>query len=753
MIFLSGIPLLILLLHKQPDSMAVSGILYLFLCLALTTAFPHAVTLSSLRSLGKDKKQTCLCCLISLLLTAVFFFRWISSQKFLQAAARLPVPPGILLVCVCAALCFAGACSCHCLAPVFRALPKQVRKTHLTAALFFCWILSPNYLRMADAFSLNPLVLLFLICAALFSASRLPFLKNGRQESTAVKHTSARNILTVTVLTVLFLFVQSRLPIWGNTDNYYISNVLNGIYSSENYCCFLNPAIAWLVRATAHLLPSADGFALIQEFLVTVGIWCILFLLTRFFSAKTVCLSAFLLSVLNLKLNLLHLPFTSSTSVLVCIGFFLCYAAIRKEAGLLWGAVGVFYIVFSSLIRFKAFMLMLPFAALAILADLAVLPKEKRKEFLRRSVLLLAPAVLLTAAFYVLKLETDSSELYAPGVDYNRTRVLLVDYEQKPWAQIAEPLSEIGVSENDLSTIHSLIIADTDWVTAERMNSISAISHKDSGHRLRYFLDSGLVNEMTAVRANSALKVQLILLTALLILFLFSGIHWIRKLELVFSMAGAFLEWAYLAYSGHVPTYVAQAILLGVWFIFGAVAVSEKPAPRRRELLCIACLLLSVVLLNSFSGSVKTCRSNLFASLHAKDSHLAQFPDTAEIDDHPDAVFIWGVYDLGGAINQSDFLTDHKLLSQEFIRHNLVDGEWQYGQPYYLDYLADIQIPNPMRALIDREHTYYIANEERCRMVLTYLQEHYGENITVTGIGENQVGEFSRPVWQFSVGE
>jgi hypothetical protein len=54
-----------------------------------------------------------------------------------------------------------------------------------------------------------------------------------------------------------------------------------------------------------------------------------------------------------------------------------------------------------------------------------------------------------------------------------------------------------------------------------------------------------------------------------------------------------------------------------------------------------------------------------------------------------------------------------------------------------------------MQALLNREHTYYVAPEERCQMVLTFLQEHYDSNVVVENVG----GKDGIPVWKFSVAQ
>lgn len=89
------------------------------------------------------------------------------------------------------------------------------------------------------------------------------------------------------------------------------------------------------------------------------------------------------------------------------------------------------------------------------------------------------------------------------------------------------------------------------------------------------------------------------------------------------------------------------------------------------------------------------------------------------------------------------FMNQGKLLPEEFLEHNLCYGEWIYGQVYYQNYMEELGVRNPMRALLGRDETYYVAEDND--LVLIWLQEHYDEGIQVRATGEvNQI-----PVWEF----
>ena len=79
-----------------------------------------------------------------------------------------------------------------------------------------------------------------------------------------------------------------------------------------------------------------------------------------------------------------------------------------------------------------------------------------------------------------------------------------------------------------------------------------------------------------------------------------------------------------------------------------------------------------------------------------------------------------------------------KLPSRELIRHNIALGDWVYGQPYFTEFLGNINAQNPARALLERPNTY-LMGDYASGLVLDYFREHYGAEIDMqaaTDIGK-----------------
>ena len=61
-------------------------------------------------------------------------------------------------------------------------------------------------------------------------------------------------------------------------------------------------------------------------------------------------------------------------------------------------------------------------------------------------------------------------------------------------------------------------------------------------------------------------------------------------------------------------------------------------------------------------------------------------------------------------------------------------GDWVYGQPYFRDLLNEIGVDNPAEALVERPNTFLL--EGNTKIVLYYLQEHFGSNIEFQKVAE-----------------
>lgn len=107
-----------------------------------------------------------------------------------------------------------------------------------------------------------------------------------------------------------------------------------------------------------------------------------------------------------------------------------------------------------------------------------------------------------------------------------------------------------------------------------------------------------------------------------------------------------------------------------------------------------------------------------------------------------DAVYLWRTSEHR-KYAMRDFMAQGKLMSVDFMNHNLAEGGWDFNQVYSKAQMERLGVPNPIQSLVERANTYYVA--EDCNAVLTYIREHYDETAQAVQVDELD----GIPVWQF----
>ncbi len=556
--------------------------------------------------------------------------------------------------------------------------------------------------------------------------------------------------IVATVYTALFYASQSMLILWSTTDNYRISQVLNGVYSDENYCIFLHPFISFIVKGMSRILPHADCFVLLTEILLLIGVWCLTYLLVTSLKRINAFIVFVLICLFNLDLNILHSAFTVTATFLTGIGFICLYSWIRRRAALPFGIVGAVLMLFGFMWRYDAFIMTLPFIGLAVVSDVVIgtTKKEMDRKALVRLIASAALVAFLCTGARIYVRYYNSGGRYADGITYNTYRSDMCDYRSDDCSDIVDELRAAGYSENDYAMARNLILLDTERIDTEFLRGLSEISEKTSTEKI-----ASLGSGINALCDRFSMNAPFYYFNAVALLFVLyldftSKAHLIRKLEIVFAILGAALMLLYVAYLGHIPVYVVKSIVCGVWIVSASVFTVEKAKLGEhsvvKQIAFLCALLFATYTPALFDNYDITTKSITETSLTARDYDYFDSAELDKIDSSDDAIFIWSVFERNALVYRNARLSS-KMENRDFLSHNLLDGEWIYGQPYFEDFLEESGIENPIRALTDKRATYYIAPEDRCEIVLTYIREHYCKSVDAEQVGT----VYGRPVWQF----
>lgn len=684
------IPLLILTLPRTKTGLLIWAF---FFAAYLAIAVRVRKSASGLEKRQGNLLQYAAALVLSGFLSALFFVRWYNTGVFVRMLSRIHVP----------------------------FLPVLAIGT---VGLFFASFFSLcGLLRLLPAFP------------------GIPALWEAPSPKEAARLSPAAAGLLAALLTLVFWLFQGKQSLWVNMDDFFISNVLNSRFAEENYCFFVSPVFTRLVPWLSRVFPSADGYVLVGELLSLLSLWTVLYLCIRRFSLTGVLAVWLSLLAFSAKLNLLHSPFTVMAGELAVVGFLACLSYAAGYCGAVTGGIGIFLSAAAYLYRLEGALLPIPFLILILIAKYFSTDANLRKDLGKRLIVFL-PAIILISGQLFVKYQTDYSAKYRNGVECSNLRASIVDYPMRPEALFSEALSAAGYTENDSVSAKIMLLADTDTANRAFLQDIADITGQTVSDKILVFRTEGLSRIWKCITQQKAQLVQICILGILTLPVLLSDENIWKKTAVFLSLSGMIAMFGAFALLGRTVAYVNQTIILGAWCVVFYAWLDGVP-PIRKKILSRLTIVAAAV---SIALSMRQQPDRAWNPVSVLSARDGQVTDIAAFQDTEDTVYIWGVYDYLTGLKKSDFIKNNHLLTEDFLAHNLVDGDWMYFQPYYLDYLEAIGFQNPLQSLISRENTFYICEENRCRRMLTFINEHYSEDYTAERVGT----AMGIPIWVFS---
>ena len=548
--------------------------------------------------------------------------------------------------------------------------------------------------------------------------------------------------ITACIVTLLCILLASFRPLYMDGDNYEIALVANKIYGGETqdgYIMHFHPILCGILELVGNIR-SADCFTLTALVMLFAGVWVCTYLIAEHKSAwfERLLFCGVLFATVTVG-DLFHDNYTRWAAFLTAVGLMELLVMIhqkiynRKKAVLAAILLGC-----GMMWRDEAFLVFIPYIVFDIFMVFISAQKENRKNILKILGSILLLPVLCIGILGITDSYVKNSEKYRESIAYDKARVSVVDYPMKSWEEVKDDFSD--VSENDYNSVNGWFLIDTEQINEAYLLKISEI-----GRERPFEINAQGIIEMqkTVLEVfNSNLGMQY-LSSILILLFLFSmlsGFSWYHKLEIVCLYLGTDLIFLYFAYAGRaidrsfIPGAYALLACMGVLYL--TEAQLEKKSDRMMKSILLCAIVCSYLNAEITEGSWTQGQS----VFEVHENILNGYPQYCDGDN----LYIWDLYVHCEYIMEY-FALQGKLIPQELLSHHISEGSWIYGQVYFNEFLEERNAKNPARALLEREHTYYMARD--CSNVLTYLKEHYHENVTATCIGEIE----NMPIWVFSV--
>ena len=546
-------------------------------------------------------------------------------------------------------------------------------------------------------------------------------------------------VIASTFLIVLFWILQGKLPIYADLDNYQNSLILNGLFSDDNYCNFVSPILATIVRIIDSVIPTLDGYVFVMEASMLLAIWLLFY--TLFCVCKrniNVVVIWTILVALNYNVNILHCNFTIYSATLTVIGFFVLFACIRKKIQIVFGIIGLGIVCVGSIFRLEAQLLFIPFVLLVVLFE-GITKKKMVVHYLKRGISLFLIAIMCIGGNLLINNVTSSSDKYNEAVTFSGNRSALFDYETKSYKEVSNELSKINVSENDYAAVKKSFLADTDIITSDYLSEIHNIVKKEKnfdglGNFVFTFFSMLFSNQLIAIEFLG-------FIIFLVFLSLFTNISCVRIIELILSLLGSILIAVYFSvFVGRMPWYLLVSILLGNWLVLLCVIIFDDiKLVSRLKCNFIIAFILGLSVFYAFTGSITATNVDGGKILDCVTAKPMLNVDDSDNHDK----FIWETSSYNDYIKEN-FWNTNKLTTSEFFYNNIPDKKSFYGQVYFNDYLNKINVKNPAKALLE-DNVYYVSDESNYDLMFTFLKEHYNSNLKVKKVSDVS----GRSAWKF----
>ena len=485
------------------------------------------------------------------------------------------------------------------------------------------------------------------------------------------------------------------------------------------------------------MLPTADAFTLVTRVVLLAGIGSISYFVALHFRHWPERLFAgVMLFLLIIEMNLFSDYFMVWAAFFTFVGMVWLLRSMKTEVHGSWIAAGTFFLCCGLMWRLGGFVPFIPFLLLGWGMDFLFGSKGKdaKIQYLKKTIRVFGPMMICFVLLLGIDYGYKHSEKYEDSVNFCDAVSSIVDYPMKEYEEVQDLLP--GISENDYISLAEHMYADTDRITTEYCQKIAEVGKKTE---LQISLNSVFQNIYSLTARFYGLKnfrFWCIALAMIAVWIWTSKAKWYEKLKIVFAGVGAYMIMLYLMLLGRLPERGMQVVLYAAMGILVVESVVEHPKYKFKIIPSLIIILLTgMILVNFKSVDSGTHQSLANAKVGAEDTKW-------EKSYKDGSVYIWKSSDYM-KYPMRDFMAQGKLISQNFMDHHVIEGEWNFNQVYYKNYMKRLQVPNLTQALMKRKNTYYVAQD--CTSMWTYLKEHYDENVQAIQVDELD----GIPVWQF----
>lgn len=548
----------------------------------------------------------------------------------------------------------------------------------------------------------------------------------------------------IVVICVLWIAVT---PVYSeDIDNYVMALVANKMFTGEEqdvYINYLNPLLCLIFQVVLKLVPAADCFTLTAIGMLLCAVSVIAYLIaakSKNYYEMIGYYSAFF--ALILFENLFSYNFTRWAAFLTASGMLVLLLFIRGEIeGKRWIVISAALLCFGLMWRYEAALLFVPFICLDVGIQFFMTAKiEERKKLVRRAAetSVIPMLCLIVVGFHFAFFST---ERYHDAKEYDDARSEVLDYPLQSWEQVKEEIPEI--TENDYYIVLHWNFMDTDRIDTQFFEDMLEAQPSKAEESIDFESLVKMQKKVVGIFLSTrTLQYMLGLTVVLFVFFMASKRNWYYKFQIILAYLGTDIMCLYFVYAGRALERVFISILYALLTSIFVLMLEKKE--NECGIVCI--LIRKLATATSILGMVYCATHAIYAPEQFVFNVKNFETELYSLEYEDEELYFWDITAYKEKA-MCYFMNQGKLISSDYLAHNIYAGAWTYGQVYFQQFLDKIGVENPMRELLENEKAYYVAEDSQ--MVLIYLQEHYDERVMAEQVKE--IDGIS--VWRFYVTE
>lgn len=510
---------------------------------------------------------------------------------------------------------------------------------------------------------------------------------------------------------------------FGAIDDYFMAAVLTGAHGTDYnpHLLFVNAIYGYALLPLYHLFPKIGWYYIGEMAAVFVSFTAVGYVLLRRCGERWGLLLAMLFTAMFASDFYLVLQFTQCASILGAAGMLLfahavvdCRAPKGARNDVVAVVLGVFLLLWGSVMRWEAFLMGMPFFCVGLLFNL--------KQCWKFKWVTVAGLAVMFAGAYAMHLFDASlykNAEYAPYVDIQNPRAALGDGSNYNQNAVYEDIEEMGKSGVDYHMLTEWTFYDTETFAVDSMQAIV-----DVIGQYRDKIERGDIPRLLLSALGHSLRSPLF--WTWFIFCLLIGATDRKKFLYLWASLGVILYLMSMLLAMNRLVYRVES---GFWLYAAVLAVPlwgrfRYELPRKLAIAAVAVIALANVFTYVTSGEmVRGPGSGELRTLAIEDS--TDYEQVfAYIDSQPDKMFLL-------SMNAYMRFSHHKnppYLAEPIgsYRRTVSFGYWTPYLPEITQTLAEFGVTNPIKDVV--HDNVIVINEGR---LVDFLQRHYYDSVAV----------------------